>query len=327
MPTREQIIIDELLNRFPRMSRQEWEEARYNYIGGSDISAVLGCNPWTSAVKLYDDKKEKKPFRRNTILRRGQFLEPLVVEEYEISAHRRDEDIVIFDTTDRLFVCNEFSYLCASLDRIAIRNGQIRIMEAKSACGEGCYKWYDGVPQYVMLQCQQYLFVIRELVREIDPDYPIGDIKVDLGWLLNDNPYELLDIDLDLPSVCSIVEAGKVFWSECILTNTPPAPRTLDDFKRIYRDATIGTHFDAPDEFMELLLDRKAIRASLGERDAAVDTLKEKLDEVETGIRAFFKDYEYATYNGEIIASYKNINSKKKERRLYVYEKLLKEVE
>ena len=37
-------------------SREKWLEARSNYIGGSDASAVIGLNPYKTNLELWQEK-------------------------------------------------------------------------------------------------------------------------------------------------------------------------------------------------------------------------------------------------------------------------------
>lgn len=42
------------------LSHEEWLRWRKKGIGGSDVSAILGINKWTSAIELWLDKTNQK---------------------------------------------------------------------------------------------------------------------------------------------------------------------------------------------------------------------------------------------------------------------------
>ena len=66
-----------------KMTREEWLDARRNGIGGSDASAILGLNPYSSPLKVYLDKIGKgEEQETNEAMRQGTDLEPYVAERF-----------------------------------------------------------------------------------------------------------------------------------------------------------------------------------------------------------------------------------------------------
>jgi len=65
------------------MSREEWLESRRNGIGGSDASAILGVNPYSSPLKVYMDKIGKGvEEEENEAMRQGTDLEQYVADRF-----------------------------------------------------------------------------------------------------------------------------------------------------------------------------------------------------------------------------------------------------
>lgn len=63
---------------------EEWHEARANGIGGSEISAIVGLNPWESYFSVYYRKKDRlRPIEENNAMKWGTLLEPVIFDEYK----------------------------------------------------------------------------------------------------------------------------------------------------------------------------------------------------------------------------------------------------
>ena len=48
--------MSDIFNRLSNKSRTEWLEQRIKGIGGSDVSSIIGMNPYKSNVDLYREK-------------------------------------------------------------------------------------------------------------------------------------------------------------------------------------------------------------------------------------------------------------------------------
>ena len=62
------------------LSKEEWLRVRKHGLGGSDISILLGINPWRSELELWLDKTNQtnKPVAENEAMYFGSLLEPLL---------------------------------------------------------------------------------------------------------------------------------------------------------------------------------------------------------------------------------------------------------
>lgn len=65
------------------MTRQEWLDERSKSIGGSEMGAILGMNPWQSAYALWLERTGKRPpFTGNMATEVGTALEPFVADKF-----------------------------------------------------------------------------------------------------------------------------------------------------------------------------------------------------------------------------------------------------
>ena len=67
------------------LSKEKWLRVRKHGLGGSDISILLGINPWRSELELWLDKTNQtnEPVAENEAMYFGSLLEPLLREIVE----------------------------------------------------------------------------------------------------------------------------------------------------------------------------------------------------------------------------------------------------
>ena len=74
----------------PAATREEWLAARCPGVTGTDISAILGANPWATPLDIWLDKTGRgREVHMNDAMRRGTDLEPTIVKW----AHRHLEEV------------------------------------------------------------------------------------------------------------------------------------------------------------------------------------------------------------------------------------------
>lgn len=113
-------------------TREEWQKARGQRIGGSDSSSVIGLNPWKSNVELYEEKAgltvpediSDKPY-----VIYGQKVEHLLRELFRLD-HPEYE---VFYEENNMFINDRLDFAHASLDGwITDQNGRFGIWEGKT---------------------------------------------------------------------------------------------------------------------------------------------------------------------------------------------------
>jgi len=121
-------------------------------IGGSEIAAVVGLNPWLTPLALWRRKVGlDEPQADNPSMAEGRAMEPVIAEEYREMTGATFLEIPPFSDPAR-------PWRRASLDRLAqMPSGEVRVVEIKwSARGFG-----DEVPAPYYLQVQWYLDCYR----------------------------------------------------------------------------------------------------------------------------------------------------------------------
>lgn len=144
-------------------SREEWLEARKNFIGGSDASAVVGLNPYKTNIDLWEEKTglvvpediSEKPY-----VKYGHEAEPLLrglfqldFPEYEV--HYADNNI---------WFNSQYPWAHASLDGwlTELDTGRKGILEIKTTNilqSMQKEKWNQRIPDNYYIQILHYLMV------------------------------------------------------------------------------------------------------------------------------------------------------------------------
>ena len=131
------------------LSHEEWLHWRKKGIGGSDVSAILGINKWTSAIELWLDKTNQKndPVEVNEAMQWGTILEPIIRDHFaDVTGKTVMEVKAMLQHPDHPF-------MLADVDGVTTDdNGDTAILEIKTASEFKRDEWSEGVPSYYQTQ-------------------------------------------------------------------------------------------------------------------------------------------------------------------------------
>lgn len=144
-------------------SREEWLEHRKSYIGGSDASCIVGMNPYTTNVELW----EYKTGRRDPI---DISQEPYVLygtnaEQYLRELYKLDfPEYEVCYEENNMWLNEKYPYAHASLDGWLIEKetGRKGIWECKTTNilqSMQKEKWKDRIPDNYYCQLLHYFLV------------------------------------------------------------------------------------------------------------------------------------------------------------------------
>ena len=133
----------------------EWHELRNTkgVISGSEIGAILGLSPFTSAVTLWAEKtgRIERDFVGNTAMRLGQLVEPAIRELYK----EQHPDHVVEEVGT--YAAASASWMHANPDAICLdETGQGYVLEIKHTA-----TYWDAVPEHYKAQVFWYMFVFN----------------------------------------------------------------------------------------------------------------------------------------------------------------------
>ena len=185
------------------MSREEWLEHRRRSIGGSDASAILGMNPYSSPYMVWADKVGKLPDKEdNEAMRLGRDLEDYVAQRFtEVTGKKvRRENNILINTI--------YPFAHANVDRMIV--GEDAGLECKTTSILNLKRFKNGeFPDTYYAQCVHYLAVT-------------GCQRWYLGVLILGVGFEWFVIERDEDEIKALMKAESEFWNYHVQTNTPP---------------------------------------------------------------------------------------------------------
>jgi putative phage-type endonuclease len=240
-------------------------EVRKKGIGSSEIGAVVGLNPYTSAYDVWLEKTgQVEPFQGNERTRLGKRLEVPILMEYE---ERTGQKLEIF--LDKTFVHPERSWQLATPD--ALDRDKPGIVEAKLVGTRMISQWgeqgTDQVPEYYLVQGAWQMSVL-------DRDY------VHYAVLIGDQ-YRIYALPRDRELEEMLIDRVDAFWRNNVVAGHPPeiraTERTLDWIKSKYRQESKPLRIATAEE-TELIEEYRNVRFH-------VENLTEEMEDLEAEIK------------------------------------------
>lgn len=267
------------------MSSEEWLKLRKTGIGGSDAGAIVGVNPYSSAMKVFQDKTcDDVSEQDSEAVRIGHDLEDYVAQRFtEATGLKVRKSNFMYRST-------EYPFMIADVDRLVV--GEDAGLECKTASAYNADKWADGeIPLHYVMQCYHYMAVTGKRRWYI--------AAVILG---REFVYRRLDWDDEL--VGSLIDAEDRFWNRYVLNGTIPPPdgsKACDEVLEQYFHTVKKASAVELVGFDEKLDRREEILGFIAE-------LQEEQKQIEQEIKLFMKDNEIAV-NGNYRVSWSNVDT------------------
>ena len=187
------------------MSREEWLAHRRKGIGGSDASAILGLNPYSSPLNVYLDKIGKAEEQETTeAMRQGTDLEQYV-------ANRFTED-----TGKKVKKCNkilqhpDYPWMIANIDRKV--QGENAGLECKTTSPYSKFKFDEGeINPHYYWQCMHYMAVT-------------GAEKWYVAIVVLGKAFHAFEIKRNRSEIQRLIDAEQDFWENHVVRREPPLP-------------------------------------------------------------------------------------------------------
>jgi len=262
------------------IDERAFSEQRRGGIGGTDISAIAGLNPWKSALAVYYEKTTGAiDDNESERMAWGKRLEPVIAEE---TANR--EGMTIREVPYILGNLHA-PHFRAAIDRLIIDdergNGVLEVKnmghwtsrQVRDEAGE------DAVPDHYLLQIQWYLYVTG------------------LRWgvfsaLMEGCELRTVEVERDDALIADLVSLAEGFW-KCIEDGTPPAADGSESTK-----ATLERMFPVPKPGANIDLDPEeytVVFKELFHVKEAIKPLEKRKKELEHQLKLAIGDAETAT--------------------------------
>ncbi|MFE0887859.1 YqaJ viral recombinase family protein [Streptomyces rochei] len=142
----------------PDPNPEQWHAVRATGIGGSDIAAICGLNPWTSPLEIWFKKVGQAVPRRNDealseAAEMGHELEPVVARRFT-----KQTGLPALSNPGTLRL-PDVPWALVNLDRATIENGETGALELKTRSSYALNEWLEETPVDVQVQVQWQLMV------------------------------------------------------------------------------------------------------------------------------------------------------------------------
>ena len=202
-------------------SRDDWLANRFNGIGGSEISAVVGCNPYMDNITLY--KIKTRQIEPNDISDKPYVVYGTKAEEHLRALFALDFPQYIVDYVDNnSFRNDKYPWALASVDgKLTDQDGRKGVLEIKTSeilSSQHKEKWNKQIPQNYYCQVLFYMAVL-------EADFAVlkAQLKSEFGGdiYLQTKHYhiEREDVQADIDY---LMAKGKEFWGYVKSGKCPP---------------------------------------------------------------------------------------------------------
>jgi len=204
-----------------KMTRDEWLAARKNGIGGSEASAVLGVNPYSSPLKVYRDKlSQDTEDVTNEAMRQGHDFEDYVARRFQ------EETGMKVRRLNRILQNPDHPWMLANIDRDIV--GEDAGLEIKTTSALNLKRFKGGeFPANYYCQCVHYMAVT-------------GAGRWYVAILVLGKSFHVFEIDRNEDDIRTLTDAEEVFWKENVEAKIPPLPTGSDTDDEEIIDVSAG---------------------------------------------------------------------------------------
>ncbi len=267
-------------------NEEEWLHDRSHGIGGSDIGAICGVSPFTSARQIYlrktgqyDESLEVSEAAKERMYF-GRLLEPIVAEEY---AHRTGNKLITLKAT---LQHKDYEWALANVDRLIVddEGKPIGVLECKTSSEYNNEAWENGeiLTSYIY-QLNWYMWIL-------------GLDRGAIACLVGGNKFYHYDVfrnDELLNNI--IIPKAKDFWFNNILALKEPELQSNDTnfvnskYSEVKKNSEIILDDDIANELAKTVVECKTkVKELEAIIEEAQNKLKERLKDNEIG---YTKDF------------------------------------
>jgi len=283
------------------MSHDKWIEYRKKGIGGSDIGAILGVNPYSSALEVWYDKtrgvtKEEENIPAEVGLALEDYLRDKFVQWFK-KTNNADIEVVIPTYILRHPV---YDFAMANIDGhfydpLTKENA---ILELKTTNEFGGHKWYgEEMPDSYYLQVQWYMGIS-------------GYKRAYVAFLVGNRKFDVKIVERNDEVITKILEYAKDFWENFVMKDIPPAPdgsaSAEDTLNRMYPTESPEKVIEFPDfsdygDMIEVYNEKQRYMKELQEEIEGIkQKIKLEMGDAETALigdhRVTWKEQTRASY-------------------------------
>jgi len=235
---------------------------RSNFIGGSDIAAVMGLSRYKTQLQIWAEKVgevEPEDLSDKEYVQLGSELEEFIAKKFAKATGMKVRK------APQRYISKEYPFMACQVDRL-IENTDM-LLECKNASAWKEKEWAgEEIPLEYILQVSWQLMVT-------------GRQKGYIAVLIGGNKFRYKEIQADQELFDKMEEAAIKFW-QMTLDKTPPAATGDDNDILLALHPKSDEQIQAVEEMNDCIAILQKIKADISELDAQKDTLEAKLKEV-----------------------------------------------
>jgi len=235
------------------VDRKDWLEKRRNGLGGSDAAAILGLDPFRSAMSVWISKCRPELLEPEDAqwLSIGTKIEPVIDSLYQEATQTitvKPEDIIrhplypeIAGTPDRL-----------SIDKVVELKNETQYMDRYGDFGT------DAVPDHVLAQVAVYMSIT-------------GKNSADVAVLHAGSRFGVYTIRRDMQLEKEIIDRLRSWWADYVLTKREPPIDASEDWAQYIEKLhpqNRGEIIEATPEIEATAGDLRSIRETIKDRQS-----------------------------------------------------------
>lgn len=271
------------------LKRENWLRERKTYVGGSDIGAIVGVNPYRSCLDVYLEKVSEGVIESNTSEAAywGNTLEGVIAKEY---AKRTGYSV---EKPVGLIRHKEYSFIACNIDYWVVdEDGHSHILECKTAnqlkaqlWGE---EWTNQIPDSYQMQVAYYGAIT-------------GVKKVDVAVLIGGQEFRIYRYIRDVEVEKKVIEVAKKFWNDYVAKGIPPKAESKEDMAKLFPKGN-GLEVRADELIIEKISSLQALKARSEE-------ITKEMNCLQLDIKSYMQENELLVDdNNEVLATWKNTN-------------------
>lgn len=269
-----------------------WLKARTRGIGGSDIGAICGVSPFTSARQIYLNKtgqftESMKPgAAAQERMHFGHLLEPIVADEFAARELVEDKAHLKLVNIGATLQHKDYPWALANVDRLIVdTDGRPwGILECKTTSEYMNEEWESGeILQSYVYQLNWYLWILG-----LERGY--------FACLVGGNKFYIYPVYRNDELINKVMlPAAKKFWYENVLALKEPEMQSVDTefanqvYNNVVKNSELIMEDDTANDLAETVFNcKRQIKELTSIMEEAQNKLKDRLKENEIG---YTKDY------------------------------------
>jgi putative phage-type endonuclease len=257
-------------------NRTEWLAERRKGLGGSDVAALLGLDPYLTPVGLWMDKRGlTDPTEETDAMARGNYLEDAVLDRYLAEL----PDNVVSVHKQVALVAGEDGWRRGNMDARVVHGPADpflkRCVEIKTLSRSSWrHGWgapgSDEVPDRTMCQAQWYASMDDSddihVVACVIPDNPDRVLGRSAEKVVAMSEIHVYPIARNAQLEAALINRAQTWWQRHIIGGKPPQATDASDVMRLY-PTTVSGEVVTVDQELRLYMEDYALATKL-KRDA-----------------------------------------------------------